>query len=164
MADYRRGNLTAAADGFAAARQAYASANEPLKAAEMANNLCVALVSLGRGEEAVQAVEGTAEVFARAGDRVRASQALGNLASALEAAGRLDRAQAVFDQAIEGFRSAGDREGESQTWHALSRLQLRLGQTFGAAASAQAALDSHPRPGIVRRVLRSLLRRSLPRP
>jgi tetratricopeptide (TPR) repeat protein len=158
LAAYRAGNLPAAADGFEAARAAYLTAGDSLKAAEMANNRCVTLVGLDRGQEAVQAVEGTSAVFAAAGDRRRAARALGNLAAALESAGQLERAAATYEAALEGLRAAGDRAGESDTWQALSRLQLRRGDTLGAAASAQSALDTHPRPGVIRRLVRTLTR------
>ena len=156
MAAYRGGNLSAADDGFAAAQSAYQGVGDDRKAAEMANNRCVVLVGLGRGEEAVRVVEGTAAVFASGGDAVMAAKAAGNLAAALELVGRLDEAAAAYERALDGFRAAGDRASESETWQALSRLQLRRGDAFGAAASAQAALDSGPKPGPFRRLLRRI--------
>lgn len=165
MAAYRRGDMAAAADGFAAAESAYRAADEDRKAAEMANNLCVVLVGLGRGEEAVRIVEGTAAVFAAGGDAVMAAKATGNLAAALESVGRLDESAAAYERALDGFHVAGDRASESETWQALSRLQLRRGDALGAAASAQAALDTGPKPGPFRRLLRSISGRAfrLPR-
>jgi len=156
MTAYRQGDLAAASEGFAAARAAYDLAGDRPKAAEMANNQCVALVSLGRGAEAVRVVEGTAQVFAEAGDRVMAAKATGNLAAALEAAGRLEEAASAYDQALQEFHRAGDRTSEAETWQAFSRLQLRRGDALGAAASAQAALDLAPRPGPFRRLLRTI--------
>jgi tetratricopeptide (TPR) repeat protein len=120
---------------------------------------------LGRGEEAVRVVEGTANVFAAAGDAGMAAKATGNLASALESVGRLAEAQAAYERALDGFREAGDRSSLSETWQALSRLQLRRGDAFGAAASAQSALDASPKPGPFRRLLRTITARGyrLPR-
>jgi tetratricopeptide (TPR) repeat protein len=160
MAAYRRGEKEAAADGFASAMSSYRDGGDTRKAAEMANNLCVVLVDLGRGEEAVRVVEGTAAVFAAAGDAVMAAKATGNLAAALESIGRLEESAAAYERALDGFRSAGDRTSESETWQALSRLQLRRGDPYGAAASAQAALESSPKPGPFRRLLRSLTGRA----
>jgi len=156
MAAYRRGDLASASEGFAAARSGYRLAGDERKAAEMANNQCVALVSLGRGAEAVSVVQDTAAVFAATRDRIMAAKATGNLASALEAAGRLEEAATAYDRALKDFHAAGDRASEAETWQALSRLQLRRGDAFGAAASAQAALDLAPKPGPVRRLLRSI--------
>jgi tetratricopeptide (TPR) repeat protein len=161
MAAYRRGDLTAAESGFAAAQSAYHDVGDKRKAAEMANNRGVALVGLGRGEEAVRVVEGTAAVFAAGGDPVMAAKATGNLAAALEAVGRLDEAGNAYQRALDGFRGAGDRASESETWQALSRLQLRRGDAFGAAASAQSALDTSPRPGPFRRLLRRITAKAL---
>lgn len=160
LAAYRRGDLAAACEGFSDARSTFQAAGDHRKAAEMANNLCVVLVGLRRGEEAVRAVEGTAAVFAAAGDRVMAAKATGNLAAALESAGKLEQAAAAYEEALEGFRAAGDRASESETWQALSRLQLRRGDTFAAAASAQAALDTSPKPGPFRRLLRKFSRKA----
>jgi tetratricopeptide (TPR) repeat protein len=166
LAAYRRGDLAADSADLEAARLAYASSGDDLKAAEMANNLCVVLVGLGHADEAVSIVQGTEEVFARAGDARRAAQAAGNLAAALEAAGDLERAASAYQRALDGLHAAGDRAAESQTWQAFSRLQLRRGDPLGAAASAQAALDSNPSPGPLRRFLRGVLDRAfrLPRP
>ena len=166
LAAYRRGDLAGARDDYLAARAAYDSSGDALKAAEMANNLCVVLVGLGRGAEAVSVVQGTRQVFTEAGDLLNAARASGNLAAALEAAGELEAAATAYQTALDGLRAAGDRAGESQTWQALSRLQLRRGDPLAAAASAQAALDANPRPGPVRRFLRGLLDRAyrLPRP
>ena len=166
MAAYRRGDLAAAYDDYLAARAAYDLSGEALKAAEMANNLCVVLVRLGRGREAVWVVQGTVETFTDAGDLLGAARASGNLGAALEAAGELDRAATAYEQALDGLRAAGDRAGESQTWQALSRLQLRRGDPLAAAASAQAALESNPKPGPLRRFLHGLLGRAyrVPRP
>ncbi len=166
MAAYRQGDLAAAREGYAAARSAYDAAGNGPKAAEMANNLCVVLVALGLGQEAVAVVQGTAETFNRAGDPLNAARATGNLAAALEAAGELERATAAYERAIEGLHAAGDRSGESQTWQALSRLQLRRGDALAAAGSAQAALNTNPKPGLVRRFLRWIVNLAyrLPRP
>ncbi len=165
-AAYRRGELETARQEYEAARQAYLDAGNPPKAAEMANNLCVVLVALGRAREAVAVVQGTEKTFTQAGDPLNAARAAGNLAAALEAAGDLDRAEPAYERAIDGLHSAGDRSGESQTWQALSRLQLRRGDALAAAASAQAALNTNPKPGLVRRFLRGMvnLANRLPRP
>lgn len=160
IAAYRRGDLAQACDLFAAAEAAYQDGGSRLKAAEMANNRCVALIGLHRGTEAVAAVEETPLIFSQAGERSQEALALGNLAAALEAAGDLDRADHTYRRALDLLARTGDRSAESVTWQALSRLQLRRGDPLGAAASAQAALDSHPRPGLVRRILRRLLGRA----
>jgi tetratricopeptide (TPR) repeat protein len=166
LAAFRRGDLATAYDDFLAARAAYDASGSALKAAEMANNLCVVLVQLGRGREAVWVVQGTAETFTEGGDLLSAARAFGNLASALEAAGDLEEAATAYQRALEGLRSLGDQAGESQTWQALSRLQLRRGAPLAAATSAQAALDTNPSPGRVRGFLRRILAWAfrLPRP
>jgi tetratricopeptide (TPR) repeat protein len=165
MDAYRRGDLEAARAAFESARAAYQADGNSPRAAEMANNLSVVLVRLGRGAEAVRVVEGTPAVFSAAGDRSLAAKATGNLAAALESVGRLDDASAAYLRALEEFHALGDGASESETWQALSRLQLRQGDALAAAASAQAALDSGPKPGPVRRLIRRLTGKvvSLPR-
>lgn len=160
LAAYRKGELEQAAKAFRDAQAGYASSGDRLKAAEMANNLCVTLVSLGRGREALQAVQGTAQVFEALGEPLQAARATGNTAAALAAAGEADRAIAAYQDAIERFQGLGVPDEEADTWQALSRLQLKRGDPLTAATSAQAALDLHPRPGPLRRLARSIIDRA----
>lgn len=158
---YRRGDLHSAADGFRQARSAFEAQGATLRAAEMANNLCVALIGLGRGREALESVEGTPRLFEQAGDSLQAARATGNRAAALAAVGRSAEAIADYRQAIERFHALGARDDEAATWQALSRLQLQSGDPLAAAASAQASLDAHPRPGPLRRIVRGMVDRAL---
>jgi tetratricopeptide (TPR) repeat protein len=159
--DYRDGDLNAAEAGFRTAQAAYTATGNDSKAAEMANNLCVVLVGLGRPQEALKAIEGTDQVFASAGDRLNAARTIGNRASALEAAGRLDEAADEYQGAIERFRAAGAAAEESSTWQALSKLHMRRGDAISAASAAQAALDTHPSPGPLRRLVRGFVDKAL---
>ena len=82
MAAYKQGRLEEAIRLFESARD---SELDRAKAAELANSLGVVLLKAGRSEEALHAVQGTAEVFSALGDATRSAQAKGNLAAALEA-------------------------------------------------------------------------------
>ncbi|HEX8992390.1 MAG TPA: hypothetical protein VF784_11990, partial [Anaerolineales bacterium] len=53
---FAAGQYGSAAAQFEAAAQGYASLNDQLNAAEMKNNLSVALLKLGRGQAALDAV------------------------------------------------------------------------------------------------------------
>ena len=73
-----------AASSFSEAASAYEALDDPLNAAEMKNNLSVALLQAGKAQEAYDAAAGTDEVFAQAGDLKRQAMAFGNQAAALD--------------------------------------------------------------------------------
>ena len=54
---YQAGRWAEAAEGFDAAGDAYVTDGNELKAAEMANNACVAYLRMGNPARALQAVE-----------------------------------------------------------------------------------------------------------
>src|SRR5688572_24261771 len=97
-----------AADLFRRASQGYSLGRSGLLAAEMQNNLSVALLQAGRAKEALEAVQGTDQVFAGANDLKRQGMALGNRASALEALKRTDEALQAYESAAEIFGRAGE--------------------------------------------------------
>jgi tetratricopeptide (TPR) repeat protein len=157
LAAFRRGALTEAIAGFTAAREAYSSLEDPLKAAEMANNLSVTLLQAGRPGDALAAVSRTPEVFLQAGDEPRAAQAFGNLASAQDAS-HIRGAAESYRRAAELFRRLGDRESLSLIQRNLSAMQLREGKPLEAVVSMQQAIEGAPARGLRGRFLRWLLR------
>lgn len=157
MQAYRQGHLEEAAQGFAAARQAYSEAGDAARAAEMANDLSVTLLRCGRPHQALEAVRGTERFFDELGDRTRAAQAYGNLASALEACGDAVGAEQAYRQAVELFEEAGDPENRARTLTAVSQLQLRRGRPLEAIMNMQSALEHQPRLNWRQRLLRWLL-------
>ncbi len=160
MLAYRRGELSAAAEGFRSASAAYTRDGAELAAAEAANNLCVTLLQADRPQEALECVEGTPAVFERHSESGRAAQAYGNLGTALESCGRTAEAEAAYRHSLDLFCSLGDSEGESLILQRLSQVRLRQGQPIEALAAMQASLEAAPRGGLLRRWMRSLL--SLP--
>ena len=66
--EFEAGQYEPAVDKFEAAAEGYASLNDKLNAAEMKNNVSVALLKLGQGQAALDAVLGTDQVFARASE------------------------------------------------------------------------------------------------
>jgi tetratricopeptide (TPR) repeat protein len=158
MAAYRQGRLEEAAQGFAAARQAYLEASDAAKAAEMANDLSVTLLRCNRPQDALEAVRGTEQLFSQLEDRPRAAQAYGNLASALEACGDTAGAERAYRQAISLFGEIGDAENRARTLTAVSRLQLRRGHPLEAVITMQGALEDEPHLSRRQRLLRWLLR------
>jgi tetratricopeptide (TPR) repeat protein len=157
LQDFREGRFAAAAEGFEAARASFEQAGDRRRAAETANNLCVALLQARQPAKALRAVQGTTEVFDALGDHVRAAQAAGNLASALEATGDLAAAERAYQQALQRFADLGDRDGQATILRSLSQLQLKRGRPMEALASMQAGLEQKPRRNVRDRWLRRLL-------
>ena len=154
---FEDGRLEEAIAGFEALHEQYHAANDEITAAEMAHNLCVALIQADQPERALAVVESTPEIFLAAGDQKRAGRAYGNLASAYEGIGDLSKASESYQSALEHLSSAGDDEGYSYTLQALSRLQLRSGQPIDALSTMQVGLDSKPKRSLKDRLLSKLL-------
>jgi tetratricopeptide (TPR) repeat protein len=160
MAEYQNGNWSLAAQLFNQAREAYEQQGDPLKSAEMSNNLCVTLLQDQRPQEALAVVEGTWNIFLSHVDDLRAAQAYGNLAAAQEACGDSANAEKAYAKAAKLLEKTGDDEARAQTLAALSRLQLKRGKPVQAVASMQSGLEGRSRLSIGRRFLRWLI--SLP--
>jgi tetratricopeptide (TPR) repeat protein len=154
---YKKKAYREAADFFQQASIAYASQDEALMAAEMANNWSVASLQAGDAQTALIAAEGTAEVFAEAGDLRRQGMALGNQAAALEAQGRLDEALLYYEQAAEILKEAGDHDTRLHVMQALSALQLRTGKQLQALATMQAGLENASSTSPKQKLLQKLL-------
>jgi tetratricopeptide (TPR) repeat protein len=157
LSAFKGGEWALAAASFLEARASYDSEGNDAKSAEMANNLCVALLQDNRPEEAIAAVEGTWKVFLSHGDDFHAAQAYGNLASAHEACGDAASAEKAYGLAAGLFETAGDEKARELTLAAISRLQLKRGQPLQALASMQSGLEGSSRLSFGKRVLRKIL-------
>jgi tetratricopeptide (TPR) repeat protein len=158
LENFRRDQLDAALDGFRAAEALYAEDGQPVRRAEMANNIAVTLIQLNRPQEALAALSGTAELFAEAGEQRLQAQAIGNEASVYEALDVPAKAIALYQRSLSIFDELGDSDARSYTLQALSRMQLKSGQAFQALDSMQAALDARPKRGLIGRMVQNLLR------
>jgi tetratricopeptide (TPR) repeat protein len=154
---YRKGDFTAAAQSFEAARQAYLSANQPVMAAEMANNCSVAYLQAGDNEAALAAVDGTDLIFIEAGDRKREAMALGNRAAALEALDRLEEAEQFYEKAADIFKELGEDDLRLPLMQSISAIQLRTGRQLQAVASMYAGVQNIQKPTVKQRFLKGLL-------
>ena len=101
-------NFIEAAELFRQAAEGFTAGNSALMAAEMMNNMSVALLQAGRAQEALNAALGTDQIFADAKDIKRQGMAVGNQAAALEGLNRYDEAIAVFERSAELFAQAGE--------------------------------------------------------
>jgi len=156
---YQQGNLEHALDLFESARTGYLDRNDPVKAAEMANNLCVVLLQHKQPEKALAAVSGTTRIFQEAGDSKRAAFAFGNLGTALEACKRPGEAEEAYRTAMELFTNLGEDEALNQTAQSLSQLLLKQGRSLEAISSMQAGIEGKKKKlSLKDRILKRILR------
>ncbi len=131
--------------------------NDPLNAAELKNNLSVALLKCGKNQAALDAALGTDQTFAQAGDVRRQAMAVGNQAAALEALKRWDEALAAYDRSAELFSQVGDGELRAMVLKSAAAIKLRRGKVTESAFKMIGSLDAKDKPSIFERLLRSIL-------
>ena len=151
--DYKR-----AITNFQAAQKYYQEQNDPLNAAEMANNLSVAFLQAGKKKQALEAVIGTAEVFAAHNDRKRQAMALGNHAAALEELKQFDNAISLYQQSAEIFKDLGEKEMASHVQKSIALIQVRKGNQLESLFAMQQSLDNIKKPTLWQRIYRWLLK------
>jgi tetratricopeptide (TPR) repeat protein len=157
MQAYEKGEYDLAIDSFTQAKEAYAVAGKPQMAAEMANNLSVALGQVGRHQQALEVLEGTFEILLQHDELTKAAQALGNTAAAYEGLREWQRAESLYEQAAARFAQLGNMEGQRFTLQALSRVRLRQGRAVEAVTTMQGALDIESKPSWHSRLIRKFL-------
>jgi hypothetical protein len=157
QAAYNRTDYLAAAQLFKAAADGYTSSEQPLMAAEMANNCSVAYVKGGKPELALQVVMGTDQVFAEKGDTLRQAMALGNQAAAWEGLNQLDKAIEAYQQSAELLNSVGEAELRAYVMQAISAIQLRRGQFLEAYTTMGVGVMGLDKPNLTQRMLKSLI-------
>jgi tetratricopeptide (TPR) repeat protein len=155
---YQAGQYEEAASSFEKAAKSYLNISDPLMAAEMANNLSVALLRAGHSDKAYEACLGTDQIFAQAGDNRRRAIALGNQASALEALGQKEQALDLYQQCSDLLKQENLPELRSAVLKSISALQMRTGKQFEALASMEAALDIKEHLTLKEWILKKLLR------
>ena len=146
-----------AVEYFKSAQAAYTASEKPLLAAEMANNLSVALLKSGDAIAALQAVEGTDTIFAQGGDIQKQAMALANQAAALEGLKKWVQALALYEQSSDLLKQIGEKELRAYVLKSISGIQLRQGKQLEAVASMEASLDNKPNPGALDRFVKRLI-------
>lgn len=147
-----------AAAAFSEAASAYEALNDALNAAEMKNNLSVALLQAGKAQAAYQAATGTEDIFAQANDLKRQGMAYGNQAAALEALKKLDQALEAYERSAALFAEAGETEMRSMVLQSAAAIKLRRGKMVDSALSMIGSVESTQKPNLLQRFLRFLLR------
>jgi tetratricopeptide (TPR) repeat protein len=155
---FEAGNYESAAAMFEDSAQGYAALNDQVNAAEMKNNKSVALLKMGKPQEALDAAFGTQEIFAHAGDLKRQGMAIGNQAAALEALKRYDEAFAAYEESAGIFADAGEGDLRSMVLKAGAGIKLKRGKVTDSAIKMIGSLEAKEKPSIFERILKFLLR------
>lgn len=155
---WEKGDFKRAATNFEAAQKYYQEQNDPLNAAEMANNLSVALLQAGKKQQALEAVQGTAEIFAAHNDRKRQAMALGNEAAALEELKKYDSAIALYQESVAIFKELGENELASHVQKSIALIQVKTGKQLEGILAMQQSLDNIKKPTLWQRIYRWLLK------
>jgi tetratricopeptide (TPR) repeat protein len=158
---FRQGHYSEAADLCAALVGDFEEKGDHLSAAEMKNNLSVALLKAGKPREALAAAKGTDEVFAASDDQRRQAMALGNQAAALEALGKLDTAADLYRKSANLLEKIGDRELYAIVMKSLSTIYMKQGKQMDTVIALQASLEDDkrlsPREKFIKKFLKRLL-------
>jgi len=155
---FRNKKFDEAVELFKQAAEGYTLDRAGLMAAEMRNNMSVALLQAGRAQESLDAALGTDQVFAEAEDVRRQGMALGNQAAALEALNRYDEAIEKYDLAAQLFSQAGEGDLRSLVMKSSAAIKLKTGKVTDSAFKMMGSLEAKDNPGFFERILRFFLR------
>ena len=155
---FEAGEYESAADLFENAAQGYAFLNDPVNAAELKNNKSVALLKMGKAQEALDAVLGTQEIFAKAGDLKRQGMAVGNQAAALEALNRYDEAYSAYEESAGIFAEAGEGDLRAMVLKAAAGIKFKRGKVSESAFKMIGSLEAKDKPSVFERILKFILR------
>ena len=155
---FEAGQYETAASAFESAVKGYAALDDQINAAEMKNNMSVALLQAGKAQEALAAALGTDEVFANSQDLKRQGIAVGNQAAALEALKRNDEALAAYERSAQLFADAGEGDMRSIVLKSAAAIKLKSGKVADSAFKMIGSLEAKDKPSIFESILKFLLR------
>ncbi len=147
-----------AAELFRQAAEGYTLGRAELNAAEMMNNLSVALLQAGRPGESLDAAQGTEKIFEGAKDIKRQAMALGNIAAALEGLNRFDEAVENYERSAELFKQVDEGDLRAMVMKSAAAIKLRKGNVAESAFKMMGSLEAKKTPGIFERILKFFLR------
>jgi tetratricopeptide (TPR) repeat protein len=147
-----------AVTAFTEAASVYEEQEDALNAAEMKNNLSVALLQTGKAQAAYDAAAGTDKIFAQAGDLKRQAMVFGNLAAALEALKKPDEALKAYERSAALFAEVGESEMRSMVLQSAAAIKLKRGKVMDSAFSMIGSVESTKKPNLLQRFLKFLLR------
>jgi tetratricopeptide (TPR) repeat protein len=147
-----------AAEYFRQAAEGYTLGRAGLLAAEMRNNMSVALMQADKPAEALEAALGTDTVFESAKDVERQAMALGNQASALEGLHRYDEAIEKYERSAELFSLVNNGDMRSLVMKSAAALKLKTGKITESAFKMIGAVDVKENPTFIERIMKFLIR------
>jgi tetratricopeptide (TPR) repeat protein len=146
-----------AADLFETLVKEYQTNGDPLASAEMANNLSVTFLMLGKARQAFEAAFHTEKIFKENKDPSRAAMALGNQAAALEELKKYKDALGLYTESADLLRNTNENEMRSLVLKRISALQIRTGKKLDATTSMYAALQDQEKLTSKEKTLKGLL-------
>ena len=155
---FRNKQFDESAELFRQAAEGFSLGRNGLLAAEMKNNMSVALLQAGKAQESLDAALGTDLVFAGAKDIKSQGMALGNQAAALEALNRFDEAIAVYERSAELFAEVGEGDLRAMVMKSAAAIKLKTGKVTESAFKMMGSLDAKDNPGFFERILKFFLR------
>ena len=147
-----------AIESFLVAHAHYKDIEDEINAAEMANNLSVAYLQLGKKDLALSYVEGTDLVFEAHNDISKQAIALGNYGAALEALKKFGEAAEAYQKSADLFELSGEKELRSHVLKSLATLQIRQGKQLDSIISMQGSLSNKENLSFKDRFLKVLLK------
>lgn len=147
-----------AAEYFRQAAEGFSLGRANLLAAEMRNNMSVALLQAGNAAGALEAALETDQVFAGAQDVKRQAMALGNQAAALEGLQRYEEAIEKYERSADLFAKVNDGDMRSLVMKSAAALKLKTGKITESAFKMMGAVDVKENPTLFERFMKFLMR------
>jgi tetratricopeptide (TPR) repeat protein len=155
---FAKGRYKDAIRAFEEAARGFTLGRDGLNAAEMQNNLSVALLKDNQPQQALDAAAGTDKTFEMAKDAKRQAMALGNQAAAFEALKRFDEALTMYEQAASLFAGIGEGDLQSFTLKAIAAIRIKQGKISEAGMDMLGSLGVVKKPSLLQRFMKFLLR------
>lgn len=147
-----------AAEYFRQAAEGFSLGRANLLAAEMRNNMSVALLQAGNAAKALEAALETDLIFEGAQDVKRQAMALGNQAAALEGLHRYEEAIEKYERSADLFAKANDGDMRSLVMKSAAALKLKTGKITESAFKMMGAVDVKENPTLFERFMKFLMR------
>ena len=156
--DFHKGDYKKAIEGFKYAWIIFQENDDPLNAAEMANNLSVAYLQARKPKDALEIVQGTDDIFKAHDEKSKQAMALGNLGAAYHSLKEFDKAEDAYTKSAQLFKETGEKELRSHVLKSLTAIQVRKGNQIGSIFTMQASLDAKEHLTLKDRILKFLLK------
>jgi tetratricopeptide (TPR) repeat protein len=155
---FAAGRFAEAARAFEQASRGFTLGRDEAHAAEMDNNLSVALLKDNRPQEALDAAAATDKTFEAAGDVKKQAMAVGNQAAAFEALKRVNEALEHYERAAGLFAQAGEGDLRAMVLKSAAAIRLKQGKLNDSAMDMLGSLGATQNPSLLQRFLKFLLR------